>query len=240
MLTEIKMDTKVCRKCKEVKTLDGFSKDKSKKDGCQTKCKACKKEYDAEYRAANPDYQAEYRAENPEKVKEGKIKYRAANSEKIKEYSDEYRAANPEKIKDSNAKYYAANSEKIKEYNAEYYAANFEKIKDYCAEYYEANPEKFRARNSNRRAAKLEAIPSWLTEEDWQAMDAINKEAKRIELETGTKMHVDHIHPLQGKLICGLHCPSNLQILTAAENCSKRNKFTPYVESDTQTIEKLK
>jgi len=185
------MDTKVCSKCKSVKLFSEFSKDKSKKDGHQTKCKACAKEYDD--------------------------KYYAANSEELKEYNAEWRAAN---------------SEKKKKYSAEYRAANPDKVKEYNAEYQKANLHKFRTYGSNRRAAKSKAIPSWLTKEDWQAMEDINKEAKRIELETGTKMHVDHIHPLQGRLICGLQCPSNLQILTAAENCSKGNKFKPYVESE--------
>jgi len=171
-LTERKMDTKVCSKCKEVKTLDGFGKMRDSKDGYRPECKACKKESNAKYHAANPDYPAEYRAANPEKKKE---------------------------------------------YDAKW-----------CA----ANPEKGRAKGAKRRAAKLLAIPFWLTEDDYKAMEAIYAEAKRLEAETGIKHHVDHIHPLQGKLVCGLHCPSNLQILTEAENCSKGNRFTPYVESD--------
>ena len=198
MLTEIEMDTKVCGKCGEVKTLDGFSKRRASKDGHQTKCKACVK------------------------------KYRAANSEDIKEYNAEYCAANAEKIKDYKTEYHAANPEKRKENHAKWCAAN----PDYHAEYQKANPEKCRAWCSNRRAIKLKAIPSWLTEEDYQSMEAIYAEAKRLELETGTKMHVDHIHPLQGRYVCGLQCPSNLQILTAAQNCSKGNKFKPYVESE--------
>jgi len=195
------MDTKACSKCKEVKLLSGFSKSKSLRDGYQSKCKACAKEY------------------------------YAANSEKIKDYKVEYYAANPEKRKEKDAKYQRANPEKIKEYSAEYRAANPEKERVRCAEWAKANPEKCRAKESNRRAAKLEAIPSWLTEEDWQTMDAIGKEADRLTRETGIKYEVDHIHPLQGKLICGLQCPTNLQILTKSQNCSKGNKFTPYVES---------
>ena len=191
MSTEREMNTKVCCKCKEVKTLDGFSKDKAKKDGHHSKCKACKKEYNAKCYAANP--------------------------ERIKEKNAKWCASNPEKKRESNDKYYAANPEKIKEYQAEYRAAN---------------PEKGRAKNSNRRAAKSKAIPSWLTQEDWQAMEAIGKEADRLTKETGIKYEVDHIHPLRGKLICGLQCPDNLQILTKSQNCSKGNRFTPYVESE--------
>jgi len=202
MLTEREMDTKVCSKCREVKLLEEFNKKRSSKDGHQSNCKACAKEYTVKYRA-----------DNPEKIKKTRVEYYAANSEKRKEYQSEYRASNP----DYQAKWCAANSEKKKEYDAEW-----------CA----ANPEKCRARTSNRRAAKLEAIPSWLTEEDYKAMEDIGKEADRLTRETGIKYEVDHIHPLQGKLICGLQCPTNLQILTKSQNCSKGNRFTSYVESE--------
>lgn len=75
---------------------------------------------------------------------------------------------------------------------------------------------------SNYRARKLNASPSWAIK---GKIKEIYLQAKRRELETGVKHHVDHIIPLQGKNVCGLHVHYNLQILTEQENCSKGNKF---------------
>ena len=215
------IESKLCSKCKEVKLLGEFSKDKDKRDGYRSNCKACQKERDAKYYAANL-----------EKIKAQRYSYRELNREKAVKRMSEWSKANPKKVRAQQAKYYAANPEKIKERHAKYRLANSENLKERQAEYQKANPEKCRAWSSNRRAAKLLALPKWLTKEDYQTIEAIYKEANRLTEKTGLIYHVDHIHPLQGKLVCGFHCPANLQILTDAENCSKKNKFTPYVESE--------
>lgn len=70
-------------------------------------------------------------------------------------------------------------------------------------------------RNAKRRAAKLRATPSWA---DLNAIRAIYAQCPK-------GYHVDHIVPLKGKNVCGLHIAANLQILSAQDNISKNNKF---------------
>lgn len=77
---------------------------------------------------------------------------------------------------------------------------------------------------NKRRAAKSKRTPAWSN------LDKISE----IYKECPDGYHVDHIIPLRGKLVSGLHVPENLQYLTAADNLRKKNKFIPYVESNDQ------
>jgi len=71
--------------------------------------------------------------------------------------------------------------------------------------------------DAKRRSAKLQRTPAWAD------LEAI----KKIYAECPEGMHVDHIVPLQGELVSGLHVENNLQYLTPSENASKNNSFTP-------------
>lgn len=73
-----------------------------------------------------------------------------------------------------------------------------------------------------RRASSRSAQPSWV---DQKAIAAVFKEAVRMSVETGIPHHVDHIVPLRGKTVSGLHVPWNLRPLPAAENTRKSNRF---------------
>ena len=87
------------------------------------------------------------------------------------------------------------------------------------------NRGKVNSIEARRRGTKLKAMPSWLTTKHHEEIEAFYTEAQRLTTATGIKYHVDHIYPLQGKTSCGLHVPWNLQVLTAAENCSKGNRI---------------
>jgi hypothetical protein len=70
-------------------------------------------------------------------------------------------------------------------------------------------------------------MPTWLSEEQLSVIADFYAHAKDCEVVSGEKYHVDHIVPLQGKDICGLHVPWNLQVLPADVNISKSNKYEP-------------
>jgi len=128
-----------------------------------------------------------------------------------------YRAANRERI----AAYQAANRER----KAAYDAAHKERHAAYSQAWALLYPEKVNARNAKRRSAKLQRTPPWLTAEhlaEIEAHYALAKEAERI---TGEPHHVDHIIPLRGRRVSGLHVPWNLQVLPASTNIRKSNKW---------------
>jgi 5-methylcytosine-specific restriction endonuclease McrA len=164
----------------------------------------------------------EHRQTNKEQVYAYRRGYYTANRENMLAAAREYRQTNKEKIAANKKVYAEANKEKI----AAYRRANKEKVAASTKVYAQANPGRINAKTAKRKAAKIQRTPRWLTNEDYRAIRSLYETAAALTKATGIKHHVDHIIPLQGRTVSGLHCPTNLQILTATENCSKNNKFT--------------
>jgi hypothetical protein len=103
-------------------------------------------------------------------------------------------------------------------YNNTWRAANPERFRQTQLEHREKNVEIYRSRWAKRRARKKQAMPSWLTPDHISQINAVYAEAKRLEKETGIAYHVDHIVPLAGKIVCGLHVPWNLRAIPGDKN----------------------
>lgn len=71
-------------------------------------------------------------------------------------------------------------------------------------------------------ARKNSACPVWASREK---MRRFYEEARRLTLETGVQYEVDHIIPLKGESVCGLHCEFNLRVITKSENAAKSNRW---------------
>lgn len=95
--------------------------------------------------------------------------------------------------------------------NKEYYSER----KDIWDSYYDANKSDYIERNARRRALVKKATPKW----------ADIRKIKEIYANCPTGYHVDHIVPLRGINVCGLHVENNLQYLSEEENLKKSNKF---------------
>lgn len=76
-----------------------------------------------------------------------------------------------------------------------------------------------------RRAALANATPSWLTPEEKVEICALYDAARALSRDTGVPHEVDHIVPLQGRDVCGLHVPWNLRAITAAQNRRKGRSY---------------
>ncbi|MFL1449238.1 HNH endonuclease signature motif containing protein [Pseudomonas tritici] len=86
----------------------------------------------------------------------------------------------------------------------------------------ERRKDVLRWNSSKRRTALRIATPAWA---DHIAIEAFYVEARRLTAVTGVLHEVDHIVPIQGKRVCGLHVEANLQILTKIDNVKKHSSF---------------
>ena len=107
------------------------------------------------------------------------------------------------------------------ETNALLYMKKRSSILAKVAEYQKENPFTVIAAVAKRRSAKLKATPMWAD------LEAIS----RFYAECPDGMTVDHIVPLRGKTVCGLHVENNLQYLTSPENSRKGARWDSWEDS---------
>jgi len=131
--------------------------------------------------------------------------------------------------------YYLRNRERIKRQSKEwnlistlkreaiYRDDNRAKISQRGKSWMARNAHKIRSYTNNRHAFLKLAKPRWASAEE---IKRIYDKAAELTARTGLRYTVDHIIPLINKIVCGLHCEDNLQIMLLTENVRKNNKLS--------------
>jgi hypothetical protein len=136
-----------------------------------------------------------------------------------------WRSKNPTSVAAHNQTQYSKFSDKLAARTRAYYAENTAALRVQKQKYQRNNLHIYAKIGARRRASKLQRTPVWLTPDDhWMIEQAYELAAVRTKM-FGFVWHVDHIVPLQGKLVSGLHAPNNLRVIPGAENIRKSNHF---------------
>ncbi len=137
-----------------------------------------------------------------------------------KKRSSRWNKVNRRRYQDNCSRHKMQNPELYKSYKVKEYYKNKLKYSEYGKKYRKSKigRETRNALERVRQLGKKKACPSWLSKEH-------KLEMKLFYINRPEGMHVDHVVPLNGKIVSGLHVPWNLQYLPAAENSKKRNKF---------------
>ena len=214
-------------------------------------CKPCARVRVANWRAENPvrakETTNQWVANNSERYLQKRAEYRASHKAEIASLADAHytsnkqdyidRAArwkkeNPEKAAESDAKsrqkrlasgkvkeYREKNIKQVKAAQAIWRAENAEHKRAYQKEYRKNNYERVLASDKHKNTVRYRLIGGQ------EISKAYSKQVKEIYMNCPEGFHVDHIIPLRGKNVCGLHIPLNLQYLPALENLLKGAKF---------------
>jgi hypothetical protein len=127
-----------------------------------------------------------------------------------------------EASKKAGKKYYENNKEVVK---LRALSRKPEDIIKYRKTWKAANPELVMANSKHRRSKHKQATPKWLTQEHKAQIKQFYLDAMLVSKVTGVPYAVDHIVPLRGELVSGLHVPWNVAVITREENSKKSNKI---------------
>lgn len=150
----------------------------------------------------------------PERVAYKKARYLLRREAHLAKQREWYWTTLPYQ-KERSKKYREENPEEYKARHRKAYWSDLPKQREKYRRYYPGHKQDYTARTALRRTRLMQRTPAWT---DLDAIKAFYKNCP-------PGYHVDHIIPLQGKNVSGLHVLENLQYLPAAENLSKGNRY---------------
>lgn len=189
---------KQCSKCGESKPLSEYHKRPSSTDGLRHQCKVCRIKNASDWIANN---RAQYNA----RIRRGRV-------------------ADPSKYKAWERNYRERDVEHFLSVKRDWVARNQKTRKETVRRYGQSHKAEACAKTRLRQLTQARATPAWADlglVKDFYRLARIYSEA------TGDAHHVDHIVPVRGKTVCGLHCEANLQVIHGVANRAKSNLHWP-------------
>jgi hypothetical protein len=139
-------------------------------------------------------------------------------------YHRAYRVANKDRIAQLKKQWATDNAAHKAEQDRQYALNHPEKRAQARHKWRDMNPGLDNALKMRNKIERKKRVPAWLTEDDhWMIEQAYDLAALRTKM-FGVAWHVDHVIPLCGKKVSGLHVPYNLQVILGSENCRKGNR----------------
>lgn len=166
-----------------------------------------------------------YREKNKEVIAERVKLYAQANRDRIKAYKKQYHELNREYLCEKSRKYYEENKDEVARKSILYRQRTKDRKAAYDRMFSQQNRHYRNMLKGANRAKRIQRFVEW----DKELTELVVLEAydlcERREQLTGQKWHVDHVIPLCGKNVSGLHVWNNLAVIPAAVNLSKNNKY---------------
>lgn len=148
-------------------------------------------------------------------------RYAEQNKEEIAKKAKEYRERNRDIVLQRMRDYYI----KTRDFQRKKKSENKDHRRAWEADWRERNRGDYNASRAKRRADKKNRTPIWVGRDERKKIADVYRCCNTLSKLTGIQFHVDHIIPLVGKLVSGLHVSGNLQIIEAKQNISKGNSY---------------
>jgi hypothetical protein len=203
------MSDKTCTKCRASKPLSEFGKHKASPSGFRPVCRAC---HSAENTARRSAQRAVARVKREAERAALKPQRDEARRKSANERLARWREANRERDRSNSRARWAKDADRLRAYHREY-RRKFE----------ERNPGLMRHWVQQYRQLKAQAVPAWVEVEAVREVYELASVWNEIWPED--RVEVDHIVPLRGRNVCGLHSQDNLRIVRWQENRKKGNRY---------------